>query len=393
MEYTILFVENRQPIWDLFQQIEWGSEFIVKNFSSGEEGLLFLQEQPAHLIYVGNQLPDMDVIQFIDRKNQLIPKGRIPVVIISDEPDYKIRIQQMVEAADDYILFPFDPPEVEIRARILLREVYHLDEFSQKAAKGFAGGLSEMNLLDLLQTMELGRKTGVIHLQRGEKEAFVYVSDGIVSDAEIEALLGEEALFRLFTWTEGHFSVEFAPVERERNIQLSSQEITLRGMKIFEEWQRLRGHFPDLSVVPQLQEDIQMRELEEDWKQVIPLLDGARSLKRILGMSPLSEVQTLEAIRQLQMRGYLEEMEIKVKSEWLTMVDSGKNGKYQVDFHQVKQSIQSFIAAFTGRKTEPGPETSAMGPPGGGDGQSKTRIRPKIIFDKVELQYMKQKLL
>lgn len=389
MEYKILLVDTRQSVLDSFNRIEWGDEFSINTCSSGQEAFSYLNEQFVHLIYIADQLADMDAVQFIHRKKQNSKIELIPIIVLSEEPDYKTRIQQMDEGADDYIFIPFDPQELRTKARIMLREIFNIAGFTQKTAKGFSGNLNEMNLLDLLQTLELGRKSGVIHLQRDSDEAFVYVQDGMVFDAEENAKFGEETLFRLFTWTEGRFHVEFQPVERERKIQLSSQELTVRGMKILEEWQTIRSEFPNLEMVPQFQRDIQLAEMKEDWKKIISIIDGSKSLKQILKSSLLSETETLTIIRDLQIQEYIQESSQDLEEELLILGDTGFNGKYQVDSDKLKKTINSFIETFVGKRQSKESNFNTNDR----FSSKHDKLSSKIIFDKIELQYIKRKLL
>jgi DNA-binding response OmpR family regulator len=387
MEYKILLVETRQSVLDQFNEIEWGDEFSIETCSSGQEAFSFLDEQFVHIIYISNKLSDMDAGQFINRKQQNLKIELIPIIVLSEEPDYKVRIEQMVEGADDYILLPFDSQELKTKARIMLREAFNISSYSQKTAKGFSGNLNEMNLLDLLQTLELGRKSGVIHLERSDDEAFVYVRDGMVFDAEQNSKYGEETFFHLFTWTEGRFQVEFKPMDRERKIQLSSQELTVRGMKILEDWLTIRSEFQTLEMVPQFQRDVQISKLKEDWQKIIPLIDGSNSLRQILEKSPIAETETLTIIRDLQLQDYIQESLLDLEEELLIFGDTDSNGKYQIDSDKLKKTIHSFIETLVRKRQSK--ENLKF------EDQNSTREKhkPKVLFDKVELQYMKRKLL
>jgi len=388
MEYKILLIDTRQSVLDQFNNIEWGDDFLLETCSSGQEAFSFLEKQFVHLIYIANQLSDMDVTQFINQKNQTSKVELIPVVVLSEEPDYKVRIEQMVEGVDDYILLPFDAQELKTKARIMLREVFDISNLTQKPAKGFSGNLNEMNLLDLLQTMELGRKSGIIHLERSNSEAFVYVKDGMVIDTEQNSNYGEEIFFQLFTWTEGRFYVEFQTVARERKIQISAQELTVRGMKIFEEWQAIRSEFQTLEIVPQFQRDIQISKLKEDWKKVIPLIDGSKSLNQILEISPINETETLTIIRDLQVQEYIRESPLDLEEELLIFGDTGFNGKYQIDSDKLKKTIKFFIETFVGKRQSKEKHLNIVD-----QINSNNKHKPKVLFDKVELQYIKRKLL
>lgn len=394
MDYTILLVDSRQQVIDSFNTINWGEEFSVEICASGQEGLSYLKEQPVHLIYLANQLSDMESGQFLIRKNRIRGSEKIPVVLLSDEANYKIRIQQMLEGVDDYFIIPFNPRELEIRARILLREIYSITSIHRSAAKGFSGNLTEMNLLDLFQTLELGRKTGIIHLQRGLQEARIYVVDGLVYDAEWDNKVSEEALFRLFTWTEGHFFVAFEPVTRDRQIRISAPELTMRGMKILEEWEKLCSDFPNFNMVPQMKQSLNEDDVKPDWHKIVPLIDGMRNLQRIIELSPVDEMQTLTFIRQMQIQGYLSENYPELEEELNLGSGLIANEQPIIDADKLQQSINAYVEGFLGKQRT----GEIMKSPNGEYGsvtaiERQGKISPALQFDKVELQYIKRKLL
>ncbi len=73
-----------------------------------------------------------------------------------------------------------------------------------------------MNVVDLLQTFEVSRKSGIVHITLGDAAAHVYFRDGKVVDATLGKLMGEEAVYRTLIWNEGEFEVEFCKVDVPR---------------------------------------------------------------------------------------------------------------------------------------------------------------------------------
>ncbi len=394
MRYTILLVDNRQPVVSAFSEIVWGEDYALEICSSAPEAVSYIKEQPVHLVFLANQLADLDGIQLMHLIQQLPATSRLPLVMISDEQDYRKRIAQMLEGIDDYFMFPFEPLELLSRIQILLQEVYNPSVLQRRSAKGFSGNLVEMNLLDLLQTLELARKTGTIHLQRNLLEAQVFVQDGLVYDAKWVSLSGEDALFRLFTWTEGHFFVEFRPIERERKINISSQDLIFRGLKILEEWELIRAEFPTLSMVPQLTRALAAKDLKSDWQPIVPLIDGTKSLRYILEASALSEIQTLTVIRQMQHMGLIREAFPDLETELLLKSETEPSPKFDVDVNHLNRVLNHFYLEIIGKK-QPNERIKRIYPQFEStlQGQEAERIQAAVPLDRIELQYLKRKLL
>src|SRR4029079_6966272 len=107
------------------------------------------------------------------------------------------------------------------------------------------GSLSDMGVVDLVQTFEIGRKTGTIKLE-GERTGVIYFKEGKVIDSELGRLRGENAFYRMLNTFEGNFDVQFVPVDRAERIEVSTQGLLLEGMRRLDEWGRMVGPLPPL---------------------------------------------------------------------------------------------------------------------------------------------------
>ncbi len=104
-----------------------------------------------------------------------------------------------------------------------------------------------MNVVDLLQTFEVSRKSGIVHLNNGNNiEAKIFFRDGKVVDATLGRLLGEEAVYRTLIWNEGELEVEFCKVDCPDVIESSTQGLLMEGMRRVDEWGRLLEALPAL---------------------------------------------------------------------------------------------------------------------------------------------------
>src|SRR4029077_18690924 len=112
----------------------------------------------------------------------------------------------------------------------------------------FAGRVQDMPVVDVIQTIEISRKWAVIEFvgERG-RQAAIYFRDGRVIDAEAGSLLGEDAVYRLLTWSEGEFEVVFRTVRRRDAIVTSSQGLLMEGWRWLDEWWRLFEACPPLT--------------------------------------------------------------------------------------------------------------------------------------------------
>ena len=104
-----------------------------------------------------------------------------------------------------------------------------------------------MAVVDLLQTFEVSRKSGVVHLRSGAQEANIFFREGKVVDADLGRLRGEEAIYRALIWNEAQFEVEFCAVKNGDLMGTSTQGILMEGMRRVDEWGRLLEQLPPLA--------------------------------------------------------------------------------------------------------------------------------------------------
>lgn len=85
----------------------------------GEGALAAAADEPYALILLDLGLPDMDGIEVLRRIRRA--GNRTPVLVLTARDAVGDRIAGLDNGADDYVLKPFDPDEMEARVRALLR--------------------------------------------------------------------------------------------------------------------------------------------------------------------------------------------------------------------------------------------------------------------------------
>ena len=202
---------------------------------------------------------------------------------------------------------------------------------------GITGNLKTMQLSELLQWLSLGQKTGTLLINGHGVEKRIYfqggriysssssdrreylgqflVSHGYITEEELKMamqvqeesniLLGkilvminaisetdllrlmrkkaEESIYDLFLWQEGSFEfVEGAlPELKMVPLSLDVTGIVMEGMRRFDEWQRIRLRVPDDTVIPQIVRPLNIDELSEREKVIVPYIDGQRTIEAI----------------------------------------------------------------------------------------------------------------
>jgi hypothetical protein len=97
-----------------------------------------------------------------------------------------------------------------------------------------------MNVIDLLQSLEMGRKTCGLTLRQGGEQCDLYFSEGQVQHAVFGPLQGDEAVYKALTWpeAEGSFQIDFAAVSTEQTTTRSTQGLLMEGLRLLDEAKR-----------------------------------------------------------------------------------------------------------------------------------------------------------
>jgi len=87
--------------------------------ADGEEGLFLAQEYPVDLAIVDLGLPKLSGLAIVQK---LRAEGRaIPILILTARGSWQDKVQGLEAGADDYLVKPFDYPELAARIKALLR--------------------------------------------------------------------------------------------------------------------------------------------------------------------------------------------------------------------------------------------------------------------------------
>jgi len=169
--------------------------------------------------------------------------------------------------------------------------------------------LTEMNLVDLIQTLELGNKSAILKLRHDTSIGFVYIVNGEVIDAELDDHPPEQSLLRMFTWNIGSFYVNMTPVNRERTIHIQNKKLITAAMRRINQWEQIKQGLPPLNSVVAKTELNTYEKLNEDEKEIITGIKEKKKLYQIIERSRFDDLKSLAIVKSLYEKGYLQETE------------------------------------------------------------------------------------
>ena len=279
--------------------------FTVTTSESVNDAIEKLEVHQPDLIVSETAFADGDGFELCRRVRATPDWGDIPFIFLTAELAIENKIRGLELGVDDYLTKPIYIKEIITRINILLQKRQRA-RFEERRGDGrtrFAGRVADMPVVDVIQTIEISRKSGVIQfIGERDKQATIYFRDGRVIDAEAGALQGEDAVYRLLTWNDGEFEVVFRTVRRREVIQMSSQGLLMEGMRRLDEWSRILEQVPPLSHRFEIDVGelaVRLGEIPDDNNRLLRLIDGKRTLFEVIDASDVGDLECLQTFARL----------------------------------------------------------------------------------------------
>lgn len=164
---------------------------------------------------------------------------------------------------------------------------------------------------DLVRAMEEQTRRG------GKRLGEILVEMGALSQEELERWISvqiEEAVYHLFTWSQGtfHFKPDELPDERSVFlVSLNADALLMEGARRVDEWTLIERKIPSMDMVFKLVRDPRGEdgvELSKNQLKLLPLLDGTRTVHELVQESGLVEFETGKALYELIQAGFVQEV-------------------------------------------------------------------------------------
>ncbi len=282
--------------------------FSITAAETAEEALEFVAHAEPDLIISDTELPGNDGFELCTQLKANTRWRQIPFIFLTNDKSIEQKVRGLELGVDDYLTKPIYVKEITTRVSMLLQRKQHERLERKDARTKFTGRLADMAVVDLLQTIEISRKSGVIHFGTEFGPATLWFRDGAVIDAELGRLQGEAAVYRLLGLGDGDFEVEFKTINRSPAIEASTQMLLMEGMRRVDEWGRLMEQLPPLGSVLAVNADgLEERrsEMSNEQLAILRRFDGRRTILDVVDDSGQDDLDVLTAISTAYFEGLL----------------------------------------------------------------------------------------
>ena len=214
----------------------------VTTADDGADALLKAVEDVPDLLVSDYRMPGMDGRQLVEKLKGRQGTAGISVVLLATKSDISEKLALQDHPADEFVEKPFFLKEATQRIKRVIDKIA-LEKMSKTSSSDglVRGSLAQMNVIDLVQSLEMGRKSCLLTLTQNDDRCEMYFSQGQVSHAVYGSLTGDPAVFKVLRWTGGNFQINFSGQSKEQSTSLNTQGLLMEGLRLLDESRRDSG--------------------------------------------------------------------------------------------------------------------------------------------------------
>ena len=234
---VLLIDDNPMILGMLSQALEKFAN--LETASDSAEGLLKIVESPPDLLITDYQMPGMDGRQLVEKLKDRAATARLPIILMATKADQNEKLKIVEDKVEDFLEKPFFVKEATARIKRIVDRIA-LEKMAKDApGEGtLRGTLQQMNVIDLLQSLELSRKTCRLTLTSNDDRCELFFTEGQINHATYGDLSGDDAVYKVLTWQDGNFQIDFTLSSTEQTITRSTQGLLMEGLRLLDEANR-----------------------------------------------------------------------------------------------------------------------------------------------------------
>lgn len=211
----------------------------VSTLTDGADALLKAIDDKPDLIIADYTLEAMDGKQLLQKLKSRSATAHIPVMLMASKTDITEKLKALQDTVEDFIEKPFFLRDAAARIKKVVDKI-SLEKMAREAPgeSVLRGNLAQMNVMDLLQSLDMGHKTCSLVLSNNGDKCQLYFADGQINHATYGDLKGDEAVYKVLLWTGGNFEIDFNGSSQEQTTTRSTQGLLLEGLRLLDESSR-----------------------------------------------------------------------------------------------------------------------------------------------------------
>jgi CheY-like chemotaxis protein len=237
-DVNVLLVDDNPVILDMLAKA-LGPLAIITSARNGNDALSRVSASIPDLVISDYQMPGVNGRDLLQTLRARLSTSRVPVILMASKADQNEKLGAVRDAVEDFIEKPFFVRETVRRIKRVVDKIA-LEKMA-RAAAGQAtvrGSLAQMNSIDLLQSLELGRKTCKLLLSSNGRNCEMYFAEGQLTHAQFGPTEGDDAVYAALTFDSGTWEIDFSASTTEQTTTRSTQGLLMEGLRLLDESNR-----------------------------------------------------------------------------------------------------------------------------------------------------------
>lgn len=354
----ILIVDSDEQVTAVLELKLKKESYDVRTLSGSVNALKTLKEFKPHLIISEMVLPELSGVDFLKRVKMNPETKNIPFIFLSSSRVVEDKILAHEMGAEAFFMKP-------VLIKVLINRIndfFEQAKFNElldlsKGSKDFKGDLSSISVIDVLNIIAENSSSGVVLFTSSTgDEAKVFFSNGSVLRVETkdgDNKNGTDELFRLLSWLDGNFVINYKDVSVARNVRIPHDRLVVKAA----DW--LDDYTSELSEMPPLDSKLYvdfgqfMNNINKFPDKIAGIIkgighDGVR-LSEIIEKTGLDRRLTAEYLKQLigleviSTRKKESPYTLPPEPRWLKEVSEEKEEFVQPVFNKVEQTAKTMV--------------------------------------------------
>jgi DNA-binding response OmpR family regulator/signal recognition particle receptor subunit beta len=314
-------------------------QYLVTTAATGEEALEQIAQEHPHLIVADISMPGIDGYELCRRIRQNAATRTVPFIFLTGRDDDSERTKARKVGSDDYLAKPCPLERLADTVEAIMDRVEQARHIPLDAI-GPSGRLDEVDLLDLIQTLELEQRTGALVLSHGERTATLYFRAGAIVDADIRSPKRQEPLFVLLGWKTGRFLFLPDALPERLPITASVANLLLQDLRTLEEHEQQHASHGPSDEEPSENERGAIQQILSALEEASRRARAGDRRESIPTVLRLLVVGVRRSGKSQLIHGIVKDLS---RSRWAAVGVEQPAGKYVTDFGRVRTSHQTVL--------------------------------------------------
>jgi len=286
---TLVISRNRTIFDEInihFPSSSYNFEFV----ESIESALDFLDsEGPDFIFVIENEYEK--TAEILEKLTTVEGNESLTKICFTAELTKEQRISLFKAGSLDVITMPMLKDEFK-----MLYEKYcnSLRNGKEKLGSVMQGKLEDFNIIDLVQSLEDGKKTAILKLKRTGDSGQILIKDGQIYSSEYRQFKGLDAILNMIGWIRGDFYIEFVDQDFEKEIEQDNQEILMEAIHRIDERASFLKQLPPVDDILLIAPNLDLQKVPDKDSKYIRFFHGGNTTYQFLLNFTLDDLKLLD---------------------------------------------------------------------------------------------------